>query len=147
MAILLITHDLGVVASVARRAIVMYAGRIVEQADVASLFAEPRHPYTAGLLESLPQLDTPLGPTRRLRPIDGNVPDARHYPPGCRFHPRCSFALPRCAEQAPALLPPSGVHQRPGRLTACWHSEQYPELSYLGARSQRGPERGAGGAS
>jgi peptide/nickel transport system ATP-binding protein len=148
MAILLITHDLGVVASVARRALVMYAGRIVEQADVASLFAEPRHPYTAGLLESLPRLDAPLGASGRLRPIDGNVPDARHWPTGCRFHPRCAFALPRCAEQPPELLPPRGVPPHSGRLTACWHSEQHPELSYLGARSPRGdPERRGGGAS
>jgi len=138
MAMLLITHDLGVVASVAQRALVMYAGRVVEEADVPSLFDNPRHPYTAGLFESLPRIDAPQGSSRRLRPIDGNVPDALHFPSGCRFHPRCAFALGRCAERAPALRAAS-----PGRLAACWHTEEQPEMAYLGARP---PLAGPGGA-
>ena len=131
MSVLLITHDLGVVASVAQRAIVMYAGRIVEQADVAGLFENPRHPYTAGLLESLPRLDTPLTASRRLRPIEGNVPDALHFPSGCRFHPRCRFVQPRCVEAAPRLITPAGSSSEAGRLAACWYTEEHAHASYL----------------
>ena len=144
MAMLLITHDLGVVAGVAQRAIVMYAGRIVEQADVASLFDDPRHPYTAGLFESLPRLDAPLDAARRLRPIEGSVPDAYHFPNGCRFHPRCSFAFSRCSESAPALRPPAQAEPGSGRLTACWYGEEHPQAVYLGGRD-RAREPGSGG--
>jgi peptide/nickel transport system ATP-binding protein len=103
MAILLITHDLGVVASVAHRALVMYAGRIVEQSDVFSLFDRPQHPYTAGLFQSLPRLHVEggHGEPPRLRPIEGSVPDALHFPAGCRFHPRCGYAMAVCREQVP----------------------------------------------
>jgi len=111
MAVLLITHDLGVVAETAHRVVVMYAGKIVEQAPVKELFASPRHPYTLGLLRSLPN---PAGPEQRLIPIDGNVPDARHMPDGCRFHPRCPRAKERCVSEEPPLV------AEDGRKVACF---------------------------
>jgi peptide/nickel transport system ATP-binding protein/oligopeptide transport system ATP-binding protein len=93
MAILLITHDLGVVAEVADRVAVMYAGQIVETATTKDLFASPRHPYTRGLLRSIPHLD---GRQERLEVIPGRVPEATSLPFGCRFHPRCSLAESAC---------------------------------------------------
>jgi len=131
MSVLMITHDLGVVASVAHRAIVMYAGRVVEQADVLGLFDDPRHPYTAGLFDSLPRIDIGRGASPRLRPIEGSVPDALHFPSGCRFHPRCRFAFEPCAASAPQLRPPPEVGPGDGRLSACWYTEQRPGRSYL----------------
>ena len=112
MAVLLITHDLGVVAEVADRVAVMYAGRIVETAETARLFASPRHPYTRGLLRSVPQLE---GPLRRLEVIPGRVPEATDFAGGCRFHPRCPLAEDRCRSQAPVL-----EEVAPGHGTACW---------------------------
>src|SRR6185369_11765316 len=100
MSIVLITHDLGVVAEMAERVVVMYAGNIVEHAGVAGLFERPRHPYTAGLFLSLPSLEQEGG---ALRPIEGSVPDAVNLPSGCRFHPRCQLAMPVCRERAPEL--------------------------------------------
>jgi peptide/nickel transport system ATP-binding protein len=99
-AVILITHDLGVVAEVADEVAVMYAGRIVEQAPVAQLFANPQHPYTIGLLGAVPRLS---GGRDRLATIAGNVPDPLHLPPGCRFAPRCPFAEPACHATDPAL--------------------------------------------
>jgi peptide/nickel transport system ATP-binding protein len=107
MAVILITHDLGVVAEFAHRAIVMYAGRIVEQAEVKRLFKSPRHPYTQGLLASLPTLDEPR---RRMVTIDGTVPHVTAMPPGCRFEPRCRYAVAACAVSAPLLTPASDGH-------------------------------------
>jgi peptide/nickel transport system ATP-binding protein len=131
MSVLLITHDLGIVATVAHRAIVMYAGRVVEQADVVDLFDNPRHPYTAGLLESLPRLDPDGGPPPRLRSIDGGVPDALHFPSGCRFHPRCRYAFEPCPARVPPLVVPPGAPAAGGRLAACWGNEAQPERSYF----------------
>ncbi len=111
MSVLLITHDLGVVAETAHRVVVMYAGKVVEQAPVEALFAEPQHPYTLGLMRSLPR---PHGEAARLVPIEGNVPDARHMPTGCRFHPRCPKAQDRCRAEEPPL------EGEGGRLVACW---------------------------
>ena len=143
MSVLLITHDLGVVAEVAQRALVMYAGRVVEHADVQSLFAAPRHPYTAGLLESLPRLDEHGAHNARLRSIEGSVPDALNFPSGCRFHPRCRYAFARCGAEAPALLPvaraPRVAPESTEHHAACWYTEQHPETSYVGARA-REPE-------
>ena len=138
MSVLLITHDLGIVATVAHRAIVMYAGRVVEQADVASLFENPRHPYTAGLLESLPRLDAESGVPPRPRPIEGGVPDALHFPSGCRFHPRCRYALEPCSARVPPLASPPGAPAASGRLAACWANDVHPERSYLESAAPEG---------
>ena len=118
MAVLLITHDLGVIAEVADRVAVMYAGRIVEQADAASLFRTPRHPYTRGLLASRPRLAERRD---RLEAIPGAVPDPARFPPGCRFHPRCPLADDRCRGEAPSLM-----EAAPGHAVACWNAEGYP---------------------
>jgi oligopeptide/dipeptide ABC transporter ATP-binding protein len=101
MAVLLITHDLGVVAQFARRALVMYAGRVVETAPVRELFRSPAHPYTQGLVASMPVLD---GPKRPLQAIAGSVPQAAAMPPGCRFAPRCAAAMPACAGGIPPTI-------------------------------------------
>jgi oligopeptide transport system ATP-binding protein len=102
-ALILITHDLGVVARYADRVAVMYAGRIVETAPAAELYARPRHPYTRGLLASVPRLDAER--RRRLQPIQGQPPDLANLPPGCAFAPRCSQATDRCRRERPALEP------------------------------------------
>ena len=122
MAVLLITHDLGVVAETAHRVAVMYAGRVVEEADVLELFERPRHPYTAGLLRSRPRLDVGRG---KLVPIEGSVPDAFHVPPGCAFHPRCPLAIERCKREDPPL----SAHA--GRRFACWVTAAEPERDLL----------------
>ncbi|MFB3779257.1 MAG: ABC transporter ATP-binding protein [Bryobacteraceae bacterium] len=98
VAMIMITHDLGIVAKICHRVAVMYAGRIVESADVRRLFKRPVHPYTVGLLACLPQLDKPTG---LLYTIGGQPPDPRSLPPGCSFAPRCSRAIPLCAKQYP----------------------------------------------
>lgn len=106
-AILLITHDLGVVAEVVDRVAVMYAGQIVEESDVITLFRQPHHPYTQGLLEAVPRLDTQRD---RLRVIAGTVPPATQWPPACRFHDRCEFAWDRCTSEPPPLYAVGGGH-------------------------------------
>ena len=100
MTVLLITHDLGVVAEFAQRTVVMYAGQVVETAKVRDLFKHPSHPYTIGLLQSLPSVK---GETERLYTIKGSVPPAYSMPKGCRFHPRCPYAQPQCAEIEPPV--------------------------------------------
>ena len=110
-AIILITHDLGVIADLVDEVVVMYAGKVVEQAPVRWLFADPQHPYTRGLLRSMPSLETR---EHRLRTIEGTVPPAHAMPAGCRFNPRCALARDVCREQEPALLPAG--HAR----AACW---------------------------
>jgi oligopeptide/dipeptide ABC transporter ATP-binding protein len=112
MGMLLITHDLGVVAETADRVAVMYAGQIVEQATTAALFAAPVHPYTQGLLASVPRLDEPR---ERLAIIPGAVPDARRFPSGCRFAPRCAWADATCLRGRPPLSQVTDGH-----LAACW---------------------------
>jgi oligopeptide/dipeptide ABC transporter ATP-binding protein len=121
MSILLITHDLGVVAERADDVAVMYASRIVEQSDCASLFAQPLHPYTQGLLKSLPQLG--LG-ERRLPVIAGTVPEPLHFPTGCKFHPRCPIGSndERCRTVEPHLREVTG-----GRFVACWYAPGYED--------------------
>lgn len=113
MAVIWITHDLGVVAGMAERVIVMYSGFVVEEAPVDEIYAQPRHPYTLGLLRSIPRLD--LGRQKRLVPIDGLPPDLLEAPTSCPFAPRCAFAIDKCLEENPPLLEIS-----PGRKTACW---------------------------
>jgi peptide/nickel transport system ATP-binding protein len=113
-AIILITHDLGVVAELADDVVVMYAGRIVERASVAALFAEPQHPYTVGLLGSIPRLDIEQD---RLAAIEGQVPNPLAPIPGCRFHPRCPFAIERCLREDPPLVDLGKGHE-----SACWRA-------------------------
>lgn len=111
-AVMLITHDLGVVAELCERVVVMYAGKVVEVAYVGDLFNDPSHPYTMGLLSSIPRLDE----TRdRLSIIPGSIPNPARMPAGCRFHPRCSYADGRCATEEPPLLSP-----KPGQWVSCW---------------------------
>src|SRR5207253_2156657 len=121
-AVILITHDLAVVAETAQRVIVMYAGRKVEEADVEALFDQPLHPYTAGLLASIPQLSSlggGLHASGRLREIPGTVPPLHNLPVGCPFAPRCAFADARCRAEDPPLEP-----KRPAHWAAFWHSER-----------------------
>lgn len=113
MSIIWITHDLGVVAGLADRVIVMYAGRIVEEAPVKELYGNPRHPYTIGLLSSLPRLDEER--PEKLASIDGLPPDLIDYPPGCPFYARCHYRIDKCLE-APPPLEPVGV----GHKSACY---------------------------
>ena len=111
-AVVLITHDLGVVAEVADEVVVMYAGRVVEQAPVQQLFEQPQHPYTVGLLGSIPRLH---GEPRRLASIEGQVPSPLRWPVGCRFAQRCPFADAQCHSHSPSLQDVGGGH-----LSACW---------------------------
>jgi peptide/nickel transport system ATP-binding protein len=113
-AIILITHDLGVVAELADEVAVMYAGRIVERASVARLFAQPQHPYTVGLLGSMPRLDLEQ---ERLPAIEGLVPNPLEPIAGCRFHPRCPFAIERCRTESPPLIAVGDAH-----ASACWRA-------------------------
>jgi len=118
-AIVLITHDLGVVAEMAQRVVVMYAGRKVEEAPVAALFARPRHPYTQGLLHSIPRLGaTAAGARLRLEEIRGMVPSMREAIPGCVFAPRCSYATDRCRNEYPPL-----ETKAEGHVVACWEAD------------------------
>ena len=112
LSMLLISHDLGLVAGVADRIAVMYGGRIVEQASTADLFSRPVHPYTEGLLGAIPRIDRPAA---TLAAIPGSVPPATSWPSGCRFHPRCAHAWERCSAIEPDLLD-SG----PNRSARCW---------------------------
>ncbi len=112
MAVLLITHNLGIVAERTRRVYVMYAGQIVEEATTGELFARPAHPYTQGLMEAVPSLDERR---ERLHAIPGQVPPASAWPPGCRFHPRCPYAWERCRAEMPGPLQVS-----PGHTARCW---------------------------
>jgi peptide/nickel transport system ATP-binding protein len=113
-AIILITHDLGVIAELADDVIVMYAGQVIERCAAARLFSEPHHPYTVGLLGSIPRLHLEQS---RLSAIEGIVPDAAAFPHGCRFHPRCPFAVEKCRLENPPLLPIQNGHE-----AACWRA-------------------------
>jgi oligopeptide/dipeptide ABC transporter ATP-binding protein len=137
MAVLLITHDLGIVAGRADRVAVMYAGQIVEEAPTAELFARPSHPYTQGLFASVPRI---TGPVKRLTPIRGTVPPPTAWPAGCRFRPRCPQAFDK-SELPPELLPVGPEHRM-----RCWLAEREgdgasPRASTVGSH----PERSEGG--
>ncbi len=108
MSILLITHDLGVIAGMADSVAVMYAGKIVEYASAENLFAQPKHPYTVGLFGSLPKIGKKRG---KLAVIPGNVPNPLYFPPGCRFHPRCPHAMDICREKVPPLVDLNHGHE------------------------------------
>jgi peptide/nickel transport system ATP-binding protein/oligopeptide transport system ATP-binding protein len=113
--IVLITHNLGLIAEMAKRVLVMYVGKVVEEASVEDLFQEPLHPYTQGLLESIPWIGKKLKTGRRqLQEIPGMVPSLLEMPEGCRFHPRCSRAMSICREEEPPLV------QKDGRRVLCW---------------------------
>ena len=112
MSILIITHDLGVIAELADNVAVMYASKVVEYADVKELFANPLHPYTQGLFRSRPAIGTPKG--RKLSIIPGTVPNPLHFPPGCKFHTRCPIAVDACKAKEPALR-----ELRPGHWVRC----------------------------
>jgi peptide/nickel transport system ATP-binding protein len=120
-AIILITHDLGVVAELADDVVVMYAGRIVERATVAALFAEPQHPYTVGLLGSIPRLDIEQD---RLAAIEGQVPNPLAPVTGCRFHPRCPFVIERCRHEDPPLFDLGNGHE-----SACWRAPLHENMA------------------
>ena len=117
MSVVLITHDLGVIAEFAQRVLVMYAGRVIEQAPVEALFNRPMHPYTDGLIDAVPKLD---GDLHRLTTIPGSIPDLATVIPGCRFNPRCREAMDVCRRNAPALLPvgPDHLSRCPPRAAA-----------------------------
>jgi oligopeptide/dipeptide ABC transporter ATP-binding protein len=123
-AIILITHDLGVVAEMADRVLVMYAGRKVEEAEVTEIFERPQHPYTRGLMRSVPRLQTDFSETHqeRLSEIPGIVPALTNLPQGCTFAERCTFATERCRMEYPALEAKRARH-----LAACWESENLPD--------------------
>jgi peptide/nickel transport system ATP-binding protein len=129
MAVLLITHDLGIVAGRADRVAVMYAGQIVEEASTDRLFANPAHPYTQGLFASVPRIS---GPLRRLTPIAGTVPAPTAWPSGCRFRPRCPKAFDK-SELEPPMLPVEADHQM-----RCWLADPSPSNS-RDVRRSRGP--------
>jgi oligopeptide/dipeptide ABC transporter ATP-binding protein len=122
VAILMITHNLGVVARYADRVNVMYAGKIVERASARELYADPRHPYTLGLLRSVPRLDEPR--RAKLRPIPGQPPDLSRLPAGCSFAPRCTYVVDRCRVEVPPLAELSADH-----LSACWLARDLPNLA------------------
>ena len=115
MAVLLITHDMGVIAETTQRVMVMYAGKVVEEASVKQLFKEPLHPYTQGLLRSIPRIDLAATKKQRLEAIPGVVPSLLNLPKGCKFEPRCPHAMPVCKDQDPVLK-----EVRPGHRVSCW---------------------------
>jgi oligopeptide transport system ATP-binding protein len=121
-ALLIITHNLGVVARYAKRVVVMYAGKIIEAADSLGIYGDPRHPYTLGLLKSVPRLDAGMG--AKLVPIEGLPPELVDMPPGCSFAPRCRYAIARCREESPPLMPVADGHE-----SACWRAGELAEIS------------------
>lgn len=127
--LIMITHDLGVIAEIADRIAVMYAGKIVEYTDTRSTFYNPLHPYTYGLLTSIPRLDMEL---EKLESIPGVVPDPLHFPEGCKFHPRCIFATDQCRKEEPTLTEVEDKH-----LVRCWHFEKVKEEAKKIAFSRR----------
>jgi oligopeptide/dipeptide ABC transporter ATP-binding protein len=121
MAIILITHDLGVVAEMAHKVLVMYAGKTVEYADVETLFSTPRHPYTVGLFKSVPDI---AESREDLEPLEGTVPNPYRLPEGCRFHPRCPHARPLCREREPELYEVGEQKVRCFRFSAFWEESE-----------------------
>ncbi len=118
VSLVIITHNLGVVARYADRVNVMYAGKMIEQGTAREVYADPRHPYTLGLLRSVPRLDEPR--KSKLDPIDGQPPDLTQLPPGCAFTPRCVYKIDRCTREVPPLRSVG----TPGHSSACWVAEQ-----------------------
>jgi oligopeptide/dipeptide ABC transporter ATP-binding protein len=121
-ALIVITHNLGVVARYADRVNVMYAGKVIERGTAQDIYANPKHPYTLGLLRSVPRLDEPK--KVKLNPIDGQPPDLINMPGGCSFRPRCGFAVDRCAEEVPSLAQVDEHH-----VSACWEWQNLPAVA------------------
>jgi peptide/nickel transport system ATP-binding protein len=117
MGVILITHDLGVVAEVCTRVVVMYLGQIIEEGDVDSLFSRPLHPYTKGLMKSIPQLDSDR--SQALHVIEGTVPSLHNVPKGCRFAPRCPYAREICKEETPTL-----TQYDSNQKVRCWYADE-----------------------
>lgn len=114
--LIMITHDLGVIAEIADRIVIMYAGKVVEYADKKTIFHSPLHPYTLGLLTSIPRLDVEM---KRLNVIPGIIPNPLHFPSGCKFNPRCRFATDRCKKEEPSL-----IKIEEGHLVRCWNVDK-----------------------
>jgi oligopeptide/dipeptide ABC transporter ATP-binding protein len=125
-AVIIITHNLGVVARYADRVNVMYAGRVIETATATELYDNPKHPYTVGLLNSVPRLDETR--KQKLVPIDGLPPDLAHLPPGCPFYPRCSWRVDKCKEEYPPWKLVADGH-----YAACWESDRVRREVSVGA--------------
>jgi len=126
VAMLIITHNLGVVARYADRVNVMYAGKIVERGTAREIYAHPRHPYTLGLLRSVPRLDEPR--RAKLQPIEGQPPDLSRLPAGCPFAPRCAFVIERCRLEMPPLNPVGPEH-----VSACWVANELARVQAVPA--------------
>jgi oligopeptide/dipeptide ABC transporter ATP-binding protein len=129
-AVLLITHNLGVVARYADRVEVMYAGKIRESAAADDLYSRPAHPYTRALLDSVPRMDRPMD--QRMQTIRGEAPDPTMMPTGCSFRPRCDYAVTRCEAEDPALESVGGMH-----LSACWEADRVLNSGGTGAGTAR----------
>jgi oligopeptide/dipeptide ABC transporter ATP-binding protein len=127
---MLITHDLGVVAEMAHRVVIIYAGRIVEVAPVVDLFSSPFHPYTRGLLKSIPRLDDDLD---RLDIIPGTIPNPTAFPDGCRFCPRCDVSVEQCEQEDFSM-----VSIEPGRWVRCWHANSEERVKAHVANTKAG---------
>ena len=113
---MMITHDLGVIAEIAQRIVVMYAGKVVEEGQALAMFEDPKHPYTQGLLKSIPKLgERSQHGRQRLKEISGIVPSLYDLPPGCSFYPRCPKSIPVCKENPPKIVDAGGRH-----LVRCW---------------------------
>ncbi|MCL6522325.1 MAG: ABC transporter ATP-binding protein [Firmicutes bacterium] len=146
MSILLITHDMGIAAEMADRVAVMYAGRVMETGTVYELFDRPSHPYTQGLLASIPGMEGERG--GRLHTIRGSIPNLANLPPGCRFHPRCPWAVERCRQEEPPL------RRLDGHEVACWRAEEVAAAAPAaaagaaggGSEGPRAAEEGGSGA-
>jgi len=117
VALIVITHNLGVVARYADRVNIMYAGKVIERGEAREIYANPRHPYTIGLLRSVPRLDLPR--KAKLDPIEGQPPDLINLPPGCAFRERCRWAIDKCATDTPELIEIGGGH-----LSACFRADE-----------------------
>ena len=139
VALIVITHNLGVVARYADRVNIMYAGRIIERGSAAEIYANPRHPYTVGLLRSVPRLDLPR--RAKLDPIEGQPPDLVRLPEGCAFRARCRWAIDKCATDTPILQETGSEH-----WSACWRSEDLgpSAIDFLGGSDFAEPEDSAG---
>jgi oligopeptide/dipeptide ABC transporter ATP-binding protein len=120
MTLILITHDMGIIAEMVKKVVVLYAGRVAEVSNVEDIFKSPKHPYTAALLKAVPRIDR----TIKLTPIPGNIPNLITPPSGCRYHPRCSFMIEKCVSEIPPLEPVGD-----GREVAC---HRWKELSLGG---------------